>query len=46
MADAKTVRLRNAKTGVVVTTTEDIASRLAGFEPEKKATKATEAPPK
>jgi hypothetical protein len=36
MAQVKTVRLVNSKTGVVVTTSEDVASRLSGFEAETK----------
>lgn len=44
MAEVKTVRLANTKTGVVVTTSEDNAARLTGFEPVKKAAKATEKP--
>lgn len=45
MADKpKLVRLQNTKTGVVVETTEDNAGRLSGYEPVKKATKATEKP--
>lgn len=36
MAEVKTVRLVNTRTGVVVTTTEENAGRLSGFEPEKK----------
>ena len=38
MADnPKLVRLQNSKTGVVVETTADVATRLSGFEPVKKA---------
>lgn len=36
MGAAKTVRLRSV-TGVVVETTEDVASKLTGFEAEKPA---------
>lgn len=44
MADKpKLVRMQNTETGVVVETTEDVAGRLSGFEPVKKAAKSTEA---
>lgn len=43
MADKpKVVRLVNAKTGVLVETTDTIAANLSGFEPEKKSAKAAE----
>lgn len=44
MADVKTVRLVNDKTGVVVETSEENAGRLAGFSAEGKKSKGRTKP--